>query len=456
MDILSQLVSNSNECLHIISSILEDSSIEGKITSDTPPPNDVENPDLQYYPLPTILCSKFIKILSNFMNYSYEFISNKHVTTISNSSIILVVNLIKALNLLLNRFCQKFHNYYGIFNYDYYIKEFNHYYFFLNEIYQENKEGINLIPSPQLKSPSFSFSQNSSTGLTQNLLDLSSTSSDSMQIVTSIDDYDEYLSLSYYTKKFYNLISLTEYNLDSTNKYNIINNLNVYSYLFWIKNYDTNYYVTWSKFKKKFELEYGKQTETTLATLKSNLEELIYDKQNNSYKNYVSFKNYTLFFDDECSLYHSYQEKCNPNTSLVLLGCLDENIVDYPQPTIIKQLLGIKISSISCGDQHIAVVSDTGGLYTWGKGAFGRLGHGSEDDLPTPCFVKSLSRCNIVRVSCGFAFTAAVTNEGELYTWGAGMNGRLGHNDYNSIYHPKKVEAMESHIVTGIHILNQI
>lgn len=31
-----------------------------------------------------------------------------------------------------------------------------------------------------------------------------------------------------------------------------------------------------------------------------------------------------------------------------------------------------------------------------------------------------------VQVACGFAYTAAVTSEGELYTWGAGENGRLG------------------------------
>ena len=33
------------------------------------------------------------------------------------------------------------------------------------------------------------------------------------------------------------------------------------------------------------------------------------------------------------------------------------------------------------------------------------------------------------QVACGFAYTAAVTREGALYTWGAGENGRLGLGD---------------------------
>ncbi|CAN0471655.1 unnamed protein product, partial [Discosporangium mesarthrocarpum] len=33
------------------------------------------------------------------------------------------------------------------------------------------------------------------------------------------------------------------------------------------------------------------------------------------------------------------------------------------------------------------------------------------------------------KVACGFAYTAAVTASGELYTWGAGENGRLGLGD---------------------------
>lgn len=34
-------------------------------------------------------------------------------------------------------------------------------------------------------------------------------------------------------------------------------------------------------------------------------------------------------------------------------------------------------------------------------------------------------------VSCGFQHTACVTEDGEVYTWGHGKNGALGHGDWN-------------------------
>lgn len=42
------------------------------------------------------------------------------------------------------------------------------------------------------------------------------------------------------------------------------------------------------------------------------------------------------------------------------------------------------------------------------------------------------------QVACGFAYTAAVTASGELYTWGAGENGRLGLGDVEDRHTPSR------------------
>ena len=36
----------------------------------------------------------------------------------------------------------------------------------------------------------------------------------------------------------------------------------------------------------------------------------------------------------------------------------------------------------------------------------------------------------VTQVACGFRHTACVTDDGSLYTWGAGRNGQLGHKDF--------------------------
>lgn len=45
-------------------------------------------------------------------------------------------------------------------------------------------------------------------------------------------------------------------------------------------------------------------------------------------------------------------------------------------------------------------------------------------------------------VSCGSRHTAAVTRDGELYTWGWGKYGQLGHGDSTSSDRPRRVEHL--------------
>ena len=38
-----------------------------------------------------------------------------------------------------------------------------------------------------------------------------------------------------------------------------------------------------------------------------------------------------------------------------------------------------KIVQVSAGSVHSAAVTEEGELYTWGRGTYGRLGHGKEE-----------------------------------------------------------------------------
>ncbi len=46
------------------------------------------------------------------------------------------------------------------------------------------------------------------------------------------------------------------------------------------------------------------------------------------------------------------------------------------EPTLVSALSGKNIIAISCGSSHSAAISAEGDLYTWGRGNYGRLGHG--------------------------------------------------------------------------------
>ena len=73
----------------------------------------------------------------------------------------------------------------------------------------------------------------------------------------------------------------------------------------------------------------------------------------------------------------------------------------YDTPKLITQLTGKEIIAISCGSTYSAAVSASGELYTWGRGNYGRLGHGNSDDQSTPIAIAALKGVRIVDVACG-------------------------------------------------------
>jgi len=66
--------------------------------------------------------------------------------------------------------------------------------------------------------------------------------------------------------------------------------------------------------------------------------------------------------------------------------------------------------------QRSTTLSFSGELYTWGCGNYGRLGHNNSEDQLTPTLVNALKDEHVVGVSCGTgdAHTMAVTNDGKV------------------------------------------
>ena len=81
----------------------------------------------------------------------------------------------------------------------------------------------------------------------------------------------------------------------------------------------------------------------------------------------------------------------------------------------------------SAGPGHTAVWTDVGELFTFGLGDLGQLGHGGEENERVPRLVDALTGHKVVGASAGAIYTAVWTDVGELYTFGCGYAGRLGH-----------------------------
>ncbi|CAI2372376.1 unnamed protein product [Moneuplotes crassus] len=109
------------------------------------------------------------------------------------------------------------------------------------------------------------------------------------------------------------------------------------------------------------------------------------------------------------------------------------NITKPTEITIFEE----PVKYIDSGIDHAACITESGKLYTWGANTFKQLGHGSSIStskvLSTPKVVSELEEVNIVNVSCSKGLkhcqTSCVDSEGRAYFWGCGYKGKLGNVD---------------------------
>ncbi|CAM0901590.1 unnamed protein product [Alopecurus aequalis] len=123
---------------------------------------------------------------------------------------------------------------------------------------------------------------------------------------------------------------------------------------------------------------------------------------------------------------------------------------DILVPKPLESNVMLDVSSVACGVKHAALVTRQTEVFSWGVESSGRLGHGASTSIFQPCLLESLSTCNVEIIACGEFHTCAVTATGDLYTWGDGTHnaGLLGHGTTVSHWIPKRVSGP----LEGLHV----
>lgn len=97
------------------------------------------------------------------------------------------------------------------------------------------------------------------------------------------------------------------------------------------------------------------------------------------------------------------------------------------RPELVTSLSDYSIQALACGGCHSVAVTKWGQLFSWGSDSFGQLGlnSGSGDQWSAKT-VKNLALSTVIQVACGQNHSLALTNDGQLYSWGCNRFGQLG------------------------------
>ncbi|KAG0488076.1 hypothetical protein HPP92_006887 [Vanilla planifolia] len=120
------------------------------------------------------------------------------------------------------------------------------------------------------------------------------------------------------------------------------------------------------------------------------------------------------------------------------------NFEDHLIPHRLEALRDVFISQISGGWRHSMALTFDGKLYGWGWNKFGQLGLGDNADHNSPLQVRFPNEEKVVQISSGWRHTVALTERKNVFSWGRGTTGQLGHGDSIDRNTPKLIEALSA------------
>eukprot|EP00210_Caulerpa_lentillifera_P005778 g5525.t1 len=137
---------------------------------------------------------------------------------------------------------------------------------------------------------------------------------------------------------------------------------------------------------------------------------------------------------------------------------LDECVFFYKGNLELMSFLGIEIC---CGASHSLAISDTGELFSWGTNQHGQLGHErgffTSSIEYSPRFIRSLRDIKITSLGAGQVCSGALDDSGNIYTWGSNQFWQLGHSTTGGEFSiPQQLPSLtnaRSLIIGGFHTM---
>jgi alpha-tubulin suppressor-like RCC1 family protein len=128
-----------------------------------------------------------------------------------------------------------------------------------------------------------------------------------------------------------------------------------------------------------------------------------------------------------------------------------EDRLARPSPAPVEGLQGV--CNIAASLTHSFAVTPSGTVFTWGRAL--RRGAADEDDMQDslrPIIVEGFEDVRVRRVCAGDGIAFAIGEDGEVFSWGEGINGLLGHGNTRGQPSRKRVEALRGLRISSVSV----
>lgn len=118
---------------------------------------------------------------------------------------------------------------------------------------------------------------------------------------------------------------------------------------------------------------------------------------------------------------------------------------DSKVPRIVKALVTKTVVQIACGHNHCLALTNAGELYSWGMNQYGQLGFGYHSEtVPKPVLIASLVGLPVAYITCGANHSVILSKSGAVFAWGKNTFGQLGVQDFEAHPFPTQLRSLRS------------
>ncbi|EHB14587.1 Putative E3 ubiquitin-protein ligase HERC5 [Heterocephalus glaber] len=111
-------------------------------------------------------------------------------------------------------------------------------------------------------------------------------------------------------------------------------------------------------------------------------------------------------------------------------------------PSLVEVPDNQKVECVACGGAHTALLTQDGLMFTFGAGKYGQLGHNSTKNELRPRLVTELSGNRVTQIACGRWHTLAYASDlDKVFSFGFGEEGQLGNGGKHNQLIPLPVKS---------------